>query len=180
MSTAYADDSSDLQKLQKPYLSKQTAVLSFIQKSYFDDFDEPMEAKGKAFINRKEKSFTWKITDPSLFMFSADKTKVEMEMGGGNKQVFLLKDLPSKFKFIQVFFEILGFEEISKNSWSVKKEGTRKFALKSLRAKMPIKDLHIELSKGGAPYKVHFKNEAGTRFEIDFKEVLMKKEKANK
>ncbi len=176
-SHAQAGAASDLQKLQKPYLSKEKVSLEFEQKSYFADFDEPMVAKGVARVNRKEKSFTWRIEEPSLFVFSADSEKVQMKTAGGGKQVFLLKDLPEKFKFIQIFFEVLGFEKISEKSWAVKKEGSRKFSLKSLKKKMPIKELHIELTKKGTPYRVKFKNESGTRFEIKFKEGSLKRQK---
>ena len=160
----------ELQKLQSSFLAKDSSILGFSQKSFFKDFNEPVEASGRAFIDRKNKTFSWSIEEPSNFSFSVKNNKVYMKMEGAVEQVFPMEGLPDRFKFVQVFFEILGFKELSKKSWKVKKVGERTFKLDTLLTKMPVSDIKILFTKTGAPKKVNFLNSAKTKFEIKFKE----------
>ena len=167
----------EFENLQKSYLAQPISHLNFQQKSYLSDLEDPLLAEGYIKINRKKKNFLWQVLTPSLFSFSIENKLIKMKMGDQEEQSFSIKDLPQKFKFFLIFFELLGFQELKPNSWVVTKTKKNHYNFESKLRSPPINKISIRLFSSGQPKMISFKNTVNTRFEIFFKKNKIKKNK---
>jgi len=160
----------ELISLQAKYLAKEKINLDFTQKSKLSEGGDFASFDGRINIDRKLKTFQWKVLKPSKLEFSIDKDFVRIKAEDSPENKMKLSDLPANFKFIKSLFAVFGFDTLDPKKWSVTKKAPYTFELKNKVENLPMKDLSLFLKKNGYPKKVSFSNSAGVSFNINFYE----------